>query len=57
MSLVEHEDEFMLVSEPVNKYGEITLRSLRDLVEATDSLPETAIAIFVNDELRVEIEQ
>lgn len=55
MSLVEHEQNFVIVSEPVNTHGEISLQSLRDLVEATDAMPETTVAVFVNGELRVEI--
>lgn len=56
MRLVEHEDDFALVSVPVNN-GAVSLQNLRELVDATDALPETTAAIFLNDELRVEIQQ
>lgn len=55
MALVEHEQNFMLVSVPVNKHGEVTLQNLRDLCETTDHLPDSTVAVFVNGELRVEI--
>lgn len=56
MLRLEEEDNFVMPSVPVNN-GVVTLRDLRDLLEAVDHLPETAVAFVMLDEIRVEVQR
>lgn len=53
MPLIEREDNFVLASIPVNN-GTVRLSDLRDLLEAVDALPDSAVALVMTDEIRIE---
>lgn len=54
MLRLEAEDDFVMPSIPVNN-GIVLLRDLRDLIEATEHLPEDQQVLVLPDEIRVEV--
>jgi hypothetical protein len=48
-------DTLTAVQVPFSTAGSITLRDLRDLIEATDNLPEDHAAQVLPDRLRIEL--
>lgn len=54
MRLVEHEQDFTLISIPVNN-GVVTMRDLRDFVETTETSPEDAHVVVLDGEIRLEV--
>lgn len=56
MRLVEHEQDFVLVSIAVNN-GVVTMRDLRDFVEATETAAEDAHVLVLDGEIRLEVQQ
>lgn len=54
MLRIEDEVDFVMPSVPVNS-GAVTLRDLRDLIEATDALPGSHPVLVLAEELRIEI--
>lgn len=56
MTLREHEQDFALTSIPVNN-GVVTMRDLRDFVEATETAPEDAHVLVLDGEIRLEVQR
>lgn len=54
MTTVEHVQNYMLVSVPVNN-GVVTMRDLRDFIEATDNAAEDAHVLVLDGEIRLEV--